>query len=351
MTTTADDLQLMIKAADPLDRAELDTWSDRFPTEQMLARVYADASPARRGHRRIVPIAAVAAILGLGAAGVAAATGLLGGPAPDQVKESLAGLDRGMPADLRYNPDIDNARGVAETAGGAVYLADTADGGYCLEVASKKGRPGGASCVTAGDLKSRPLDVLAPIPANDEATLLIGGRANSDAIVTMRARFADGDLRPIAFGLDRAWLLEVSAEHRASVLADGLLIEGISATGAATATQQVPPLRDEDPQGMKFDATQPLVLQTISDDADLTRVLGIEGKVNVPGSATLTVRYPDGSSTSVPVAPDGRYEFRFPANRQDDFARSAGALVVTRDGAVVASRPISSVAHWRARNG
>lgn len=350
MTMTPDDLQLMIKTADPLDPAEVDEWPSRFPAQQMLARIYRDGLPVRRRRRRVVALAGGAAILGLGATGVAAATGLLGGPAPDQVKDSLAALDQGMPADLRYNPDVHHARAAAQTASGVLYYADMADGGYCLEVAAKLGRPGGASCVAAADLNSRPVDVLAPIPTTDAAPLLIGGRANSDAIVTMRARFADGELVPITVGLERSWLLEVPAGQQASVLADGVVIEGVGTTGTATATQQVPPLHDDDPLGTKHDATEPLVLETISNSSDFTRVLGIHGQVNLPGSPTLEMRYPDGTSTTIPVGADGRYNFRLPTGRQGDFATSPGALVAIHNGAVVATRPIGSVAYWRARN-
>jgi hypothetical protein len=256
-----------------------------------------------------------------------------------------------MPDDLRYNPDVENARAVAESPGGVVYLADMARGGYCIEIAAKQGHPGGASCVTAADLKSRPVDVLAPLPAGDDAPLLVGGRANSATIATMRARFADGDRVPIAFGLDRAWLLEVPADERASALADGVVIEGVGAQGTTMATEDVPPLRDDDPLGTKHDSTEPLVLETISDGSDLTRVLGIKGRVNIPGSPTLEVRFPDGTSTTIAIDADGRYEFRVPADRRDDFARTAGALVAIRDGSVITSRPIGSVAYWRGRNG
>jgi len=351
MTITKDDLLLMIKAADPLDRAEFEAWPSRSQSENMLARIYTSGLPVPRRRRRVVAIAAGTAVFGLGAAGVAAASGVLGRPAPEPVKEYLVELDRGMPDDLRYNPDVDNARAVAAAAGGVVYLADLAGGGYCIEVSTKQSHPGGASCVTADDLKSRPIDVLAPLPAGDDAPLLIGGRVNSGDIATVQARFADGEASTIAFGLDRAWLLEVPADERASVLAEGLVIEGVSTTGMVMSSQQVPPMLDDDPLGTKYDATQPLVLETISDGSDLTRVLGIKGRVNVPGSPTLEVRYPDGTSTTVALGAGGLYEFRIPADRQDDFARIAGALVAIRNGAVVASTPIHSVAYGRAHNG
>lgn len=351
MTTTKDHLQLMITAADPLDRAELEAWPSRSQSEDMLARIYTRSRPAPRRPRRVMVTAAGVAVVGFGAAGVAGATGLFSEPAPEPVKEYLAEVDRGMPDALRYDPDVDGARAVATAAGSVIYLADLADGGYCIEVATKQSHPGGASCVTAADLESRPIDVLAPLPAGDDALLLIGGRANSLDIAAIRARFADGAASTIPFGLERVWLFEVPTDERASVLDEGLVLEGVSSTGRVTATQQVPPLRDDDPLGTKYDATQPLVLETTSQGSDLTRVLAIKGRVNVPGSPTLEVRYPDGTSTRIPVGPAGRYEFRLPASRQDDFARDAGALVAIRDGAVVASTPIHSVAYGRAHNG
>ena len=237
----------MIKAADPLDPFELDTWPETRALQLLLARIGAEAQSTRASRRRLVSLTAAIALVGLSGVGAAVAAGLLGGPAPDAVKAHLAELDRGMPADLRYNPDVDHARAVAEVAAGVLYFANLKDGGYCLEVASKGDQPRGATCVSAANLASLPLDVLAPLPAGDGEPLLVGGRANSTAINTLIAVFSDGVEAPIELGPDRAWLLQVPETEQASALTDGLVVKGIDATGAVVATLRLPALRDDDP--------------------------------------------------------------------------------------------------------
>jgi hypothetical protein len=113
-------------------------------------------------------------------------------------------------------------------------------------------------------------------------------------------------------------------------------------------TLAVPPLRDKDPLGTRLDRLQPIFVSTISTDTDLTLVLGVEGSLNVAGAATLELAYPDGTTVTIPVEPDGTYRFLLPADRQDDFATSSGSLIA-RDaaGEIVATTPVSSVARSR----
>src|SRR6185436_2189964 len=159
-----------VRCADPIDADVASEWVRSDAARRMRDRVTATtvASPpvarARRGRR----VAVGAVVLTAGLATAAAAAGRLGGPAPDRVREHLAALDRGMPADLRLNPDVEHARAVAATSSGVLYGADLADGGYCLEVASAD-RPRGAVCVTAGRLRDRAVEVTAPIPREPAA--------------------------------------------------------------------------------------------------------------------------------------------------------------------------------------
>jgi hypothetical protein len=333
MTTTLDRL----RAADPLDAAELTAWSDSLPA----------LPPLPRPRRRALPLAIGVVAVSAGSVGVAVGTGVLGGPAPDPVKAHLAELDHGIPADLRYDPDLEHARTVAATKSGALYLADLRDGGYCLEVAAPVARPRGATCVTSANLHQRALEVTAPLPDGAGSPLLVGGRANDDRVATLEVRWADGSVDPVAFGLDRAFLLEVPSAQHAAALAKGVTLVARDKAGAAVATVHVPPLRDDDPTGTAHDVKQKLVLTTISDGDDLTRVLGVEGRVNVTG-VRLELRFPDGSSIGVPVESDGTFRLMLPLDRRDDFASTAGRLVALRGTEEVASRPVGSVAFWRA---
>jgi hypothetical protein len=256
-----------------------------------------------------------------------------------------------MPADLRYDPDLDHARAVAASGAATLYLADLADGGYCIEVATQGSRPRGASCVQSGRLASLPLDVTAPIPDSDTASLVVAGRANDERIATLEARYADGAVTRVDFGLDRAWLTTVPASERRTALTSGVTVVGLDPAGTTVATVRVPPLHDDDPLGTAHDADQPLVVTTTSDSDDLTRVLAVAGRVDLAAPVHLAIRFPDGAELAVPIAADGTFNVRLPSARQDDFATTPGILVAVRDGATVASKPIWSVAAWRAAHG
>ena len=358
--TETDHLMERLRKADPVDSADVQGWWDGPVPLQIVDRVCSHEGSAdqqsaiTRGpdrRRRAVWVVALVLVGSAGAAGVAAAAGLLGGPAPDPITSHLAELDRGLPSDLRYRPNLDGARAVAATASATLYLADLADGGYCIEVASQLSRPRGASCVPASDLNGLPLDVTAPIPGDDTAPLIAGGRANAERIASIDIRYADGVTTAVDLGLDRGWLLEVPPAEREAALSHGLVVRGLDSAGVIVATVTVPPLRDDDPLGTAHDADQPLVVTTISDGDNLTRVIGVEGQVHLAGTVRLQVRFPDGSRLAVPVAPDGTFRLRLPEDRQDDFATDAGRLVALRDGTILASMPISSVAAARAGSG
>lgn len=348
--TTTDDLIRAVRQADPLDADAADRWLGSPAAREALAAVFSAPAPPDRP-RRTWQVAAVVAAVGAGSTATAFATGVLGGPAPDRVKEHLAELDRGMPADLRYDADLEHARAVAATVSGVLYLADTRDGGYCIEVVSDTDRPRGATCITGAQVGVRPIEVTAPIPDSADSPLLVGGRADAADIAAMRVRYADGTVTDLPFGTDRAWLLEVPAEQQASALAQGLVVIAVDADGAQLASVKVPPLRDDDPLGTRHDAEQPIVSSTISDGDDFRLVLGVEGDVNVSGDVRLTLRCPDGTTVRVPLAADGTFTLMLPDRRTDDFAEQPGQLVVTRDGEVVATTPVASVAYWRTLSG
>jgi hypothetical protein len=229
-----------------------------------------------------------------------------------------------MPPDLRYNPDLSNARAVAATPSGTLYAADLPDGGYCIEAASTDDQPRGGTCIRAAEASAQPIEVLAPIAQDDDAPLLIGGRLNSADLDTLEVAYEGGAASPVPLGLDRYFLIEVPAADKAAALDYGAQLTALDAEGRVAARQHIPPLRDTDPKGTAFDRKQPIYVSTISDDSDFTLVLGIEGRVNIPRYATLELTYPDGTVIRIPTDADGRYSFEFPRARRDDFARSFG---------------------------
>ena len=147
-------------------------------------------------------------------------------------------------------------------------------------------------------------------------------------------------------GLSGYWLLEVPEDARDVALTEGLEIVGVGGDGQEVATEAVPPLRDEEPDGA-HDAPADL-RSTMSSEDDLTLVLGVEGSVNVAGAATLELQYPDGTTTPITLAADRSYRFILPAERQSDFANALGQLVARdADGTTVATTSFSSVANYR----
>ena len=353
MNTRSEKLMSLIRRADPLDPDELRSWTGSERRERVLREVCATAaepaSKRRRRRSRLVAVAAAGILVG-GAA--AAATTIVGRPAPDTVRAHLAELDEGMPPDLRYNPDLSNAHAVAATTSGTLYAADLPDGGYCIEAASADHQPRGGTCVRASAAAVQPVEVLAPIPPDDDAPLLIGGRLNSTDLETLEVIYEGRAASPVLLGLDRYFLIQVPAADQAAALDDGVRLTGLDSHGRVAARVNIPPLRDNDPDGTAVDRQQPIYVSTISDGTDFTQVLGIDGRVNLPGYATLELAYPDGARVRVPTGTDGSYRFDLPRARRADFARSFGVLTA-RDaaGRALGTAPVGSVAAWRARNG
>ena len=94
-----------------------------------LRTAYARLLVRHARRRRVATVSALAGAgaLLLGAAALGAAT-LLGWPAPRHVQDEIAAVDRGLPADLRLNPDVEHARAVASTASATLYAASLRDG-------------------------------------------------------------------------------------------------------------------------------------------------------------------------------------------------------------------------------
>jgi len=78
-----------------------------------------------------------------------------------------------MPADLRLNPDVENARAVAATGDSVVYFARLAGGGYCAELVTR-----GAVCSTSDGADRTGMSVTVPFtdPVTDDSPVTVSGR-------------------------------------------------------------------------------------------------------------------------------------------------------------------------------
>ena len=349
--TTTDELLEAVRSADPISDIDVRLWSTSEDAQRMLDQIVGSELVAVRTSRRRRTLWIASTVVATSAlATAAAASGLLGEPAPEPIRAHIAAVDEGLPEDLRANPDVDNAMAVASTASAVLYAADVKDGGYCYEIATQGDRPTGAVCVTASRVGDRAIEITAPIPADDAAPLLVGGRINDSHVEQIVARYPNGTFVDVELGLSGYWLLEVPQDARDVALTTGLEIVGVGGDGQDLTTVAVPPLRDDDPAGA-HDQAQPIFVSTISSEHDLTLVLGLEGSVNVADAATLELQYPDGTITPITLAADHSYRFILPDDRQSDFANAFGQLIARdANGATVATTSISSVANHR-RNG
>jgi hypothetical protein len=345
-----------IAGCDPLSDRPVIGWSRTDEAAAMVHRIVADevasgvdttsSKPGRRRRRRPVILAVAILITGVG---VATASGLLGGPAPSQVKKDLAGVDQGMPSDLRYNPDVENARLVAQADGASLYYASLTDGGYCSEIVTPTSGPAGAICVPGGSVDQEPpIHVTVPFddPLTTSSPFVVGGRVNVSGATSLQATFADGSTQSITLGDDGFFVFAVATDQLSEAHLHGVQLVAADAARTEIASVDVPPTDFSDPE--KQDAKQPIFLSTISTEGDLTKVLGVEGSVNIPGAVALELRYPDGTTVAIPLAADDSYRYDLPERRTDDLFEEPGWLIA-RDasGNELARAPVASVASWR----
>jgi hypothetical protein len=300
---------------------------------------------SRRRHRRAIAAFASAAGLALTGAGLGAAA-LFGWPAPQHVKDEIAAVDRGLPADLRLNPDVENARAVAATKTATLYAASLHDGGRCTEIVTAGERGRGATCTTGAQAGSRPLEVTMPFDDNagPDSPVVVGGRVNAEAGVSVEARYADGSSDSIPLGDGRYFLFAVPEAHRASVHASGLDLVARDEQGSIVARATVP--ADWDDPAVP-DEQAPLYVSTRSDESDFTKVYGLEGHVSAPGATRLELDYGDGTRVSIGLQASGSYDYTVPSDRTGDFMQPRQLSALDSDGHVVATAWVAAVAYWR----
>jgi hypothetical protein len=312
-----------------------------------LQAAYGGFLARNRRRRRMARTAALAAVgvLGLAGAGLGTAA-LLGWPAPQHVKEEIAAVDRGMPADLRLNPDVEHARAVAATDDATLYAASLHDGGSCSEIVTAGDRGRGATCTSGAAAEAISLTAPFDDGAGPEAPVVLGGRLNDPAGTSLEARYADGSADPVPLGDDRYFLLEIPADHRASVHESGVELVARDEHGAVVANAKLP--ADWDDAAVP-DERAPLYVSTRSDESDFTKVYGLEGHVGAAGAVKLELDYGDGTRVDIPLRTDGSYEYTLPAGRIDDFMQPRTLRALDEHGQVVASATVAAVAYWRGR--
>jgi hypothetical protein len=340
-----------VRTADPLTDRPAVRWSETDAADRLLHQILADDRPiqSRPGQRRdqfVRPLLVAAALLVIGA-GAAGANLLWGSPAPAAVRHDLGAVDQGMPADLRLNPDVRNARLVAESDGAQLFAADLPDGGYCAEIVTPDMRAAGAVCTSAQTLSLHPIGVTVPFvdPITIDSPFVVGGRVNVPGTASLDAVFRDGTRDPVILGDDGFYVFAVSSAHLADAHRHGLSLVASDEAGAQIASAKVPATDFTNPEDQ--DAKQPIFVSTISTESDFTKVLGIEGSVNVRGAVTLELHYPDGSVVDIPLRANGSYRYDLPTGRQDDLFAQPGRLVARdADGNELASTPVAAVAYY-----
>ena len=300
----------------------------------------------KRRSRRLAGVAAVAAAAALMLAGAAfGAAVLLGWPAPAHVKQDLAAVDKGLPADLRLNPDVESARAVASDGSATLYAASLRDGGSCSELVTDSDRARGATCETAADQAAHPLELDAPADeqAGPNTSIVLGGRITTPAAESLEAQYADGSTDAVKLGSDGYFVFVVSGAHQSSVHSSGLEIVARDHEGATVARSVLP--ADWDDPAVSDDQA-PLYVSTRSDESDFTKVYGIEGHVSAPGVVKLELAYADGSTASIPVA-DGSFDFAIPSEHIGDFMQPRLLRALNTDGVTVTTTEVAAVAYWR----
>jgi hypothetical protein len=315
-------------------------WQQLLPG---LEQHFAGTAVSRRHRhaRRAAGLGLAVALVGTG--GAVAARALLGDPAPPAVQASIGAVDDGMPADLQLRPDITNARSVARDGDAVLYAADLPDGGVCTELALA-GRPAGAVCVP-GSTRLAPIEASIPgIPEDRDTPVVIGGRLNvaaDGATVVLGGKerlpveVAPGGYFVVA--LDAAQSQDARVALSIEARRGDAVIASVDLTDAFT------------PEAGRF---EPIGLEMVSGDGDLTKVLSVRGSVTVPGATAVRLVFPDGTTQEVALRAGGDYELVLPAERQSDLARRPGRLVaVDGAGRELASRIVASVSYWRAHEG
>jgi hypothetical protein len=312
-----------------------------------VARLIAEQ---RRRRRRLRALGLTAlAVVGVSGLALAAAT-FVGSPAPGSVKNDIAGVDAGMPAALRLNPDVRNARSVAATGSSTLWVADLADGGRCLELTTtyypNVRAPG---CSTGTALAAGPISATLP---NDEtsdpaAPVVIAGHVEPASAASLAIELNDGRTLPVPFGAQRFYVIDLTGADAADARAHGLALVASDRDGAEVARVTVP--ADWDAGQADVDAATTSDVTTRSDSRDFTKVLGVDGILRDPRPASLELVYDANTTVAIRVAADGSFHYDVPRARRGDFMTPRQLVGRDAQGRIVVERQVAAVAFWRSR--
>ncbi|HEV8567001.1 MAG TPA: hypothetical protein VGQ92_07870 [Actinoplanes sp.] len=304
----------------------------------------------RKARRRVVRLAVILASLALATSAAAAGVAILGSPAPPAVKRDLLDVDRGMPRDLRLNPDVAHARAVAASNGSVVYFAALKGGGYCAELVTRAAGPRGAVCSTAQQAQRTPISVTVPFsdPVRPDSPVTVSGRVASPSARTVELVYPDGASDSVGLGERGFYAAEVPPAHLAAVHQHGLLLVARDGDGKPLAQAVIP--TDAITPPSEAERPDPIQIDTVSTERDFTRVLRVRGELHLAGVDHLTLRYPDGTTVRVPLR-GRRFDYAIPTVRQHDLMTPGTVTAWRADGRALAHRPVAAVAYWRAREG
>lgn len=317
--------------------------ADLMPAARRLAA-------ARRARRRTVRVTAAAvAALALASSAAVAGFDILGSPAPRAVKGDLLDVDRGMPRDLRLNPDVESARAVAATHDSVVYFAPLEAGGYCAELVTRAKGPRGAVCSTEEGAEGRGMSVTVPFtdPVRADSPVTVSGRVAKPGARSVELIYPSGGSDSVELGEAGFYVAEVPHDHLAAVHERGLLLVARDGDGNPLA-QAVIPSDAITPPSEADRPHDPIELDTVSTERDLTLVLRVRGQVYATGVDHMTLRYPDGKTVRMPLR-GPRFDYALPARRRRDFMTPGTVTAWNAAGRVLAERPVAAVAFWHAR--
>jgi hypothetical protein len=280
-----------------------------------------------------------------------AAAAFVGSPAPRSVQDDFAAVDGGMPAGLRLNPDVHNARSVAGTRTSTLWVADLADGGRCLELTTTyypNVRAPGCSTGTALDFS--PISATLP---NDEtsdpaAPVVIAGHVEPTSAASLALELSDGRTVPVPFGAKRFYVIDLTGADAADVRANGVALVAANSNGAEVARVTVP--ADWDARSADVEAAAKSDVTTRSDSSDFTKVLGVDGVLRNPKPASLEIVYDANTTVDIAVAADGSFHYDVPQDRQGDFMTPRRLVGRDAQGRIVVDLQVAAVAFWRSED-